>query len=107
MIDRARAQELDAQHRLPLRRRSSTSAHSRRRRVEVARGDVADCDVVFAGAPPALAAVVYGGAPLDLIEVEGDRALADRFVDLFPLPPKAALPSLLRRARAARLRRAP
>ena len=48
------------------------------------------CDVVFTAAPTALAAVVYGGAPLDSIGVEGDKALAKRFTTLFPLPPKVA-----------------
>ena len=41
-------------------------------------------------APSALGAVVYGGAPLDTIGVEGDKALAKRFTTLFPLPPKVA-----------------
>ena len=54
------------------------------------RGDVDGCDVAFAGEPATLAAVVYGGAPLDPSHVEGDLGLAERFVDLFELPPKAA-----------------
>ena len=48
------------------------------------------CDVVFTGPPSAVAAVIHGGAPFDLIRVEGDMALAERFVKLFPLPPKVA-----------------
>ena len=40
--------------------------------------------------PAQLAAVVYGGAPLESIGIEGDMALAKRFVTLFPLPPKVA-----------------
>jgi DNA-binding HxlR family transcriptional regulator len=56
----------------------------------VQRGEVDAADVVFTCAPTELAAVVYGGAPLDSIGVEGDKALAERFVTLFPLPPKAA-----------------
>jgi hypothetical protein len=35
-----------------------------------------------------LAAVVYAKQPLDLVGIEGDRALFQRFVDLFELPPK-------------------
>ena len=37
---------------------------------------------------------VYGGVPIEVLEsegalkIEGDRALAERFVTLFPLPPK-------------------
>jgi DNA-binding HxlR family transcriptional regulator len=58
--------------------------------IDVARGDPAHCDVIFNAAPTALAAVVYGGAPLDSISVEGDIGLAKRFTTLFPLPPKVA-----------------
>jgi hypothetical protein len=44
--------------------------------------------VTFTGLPSAVAGVIHGGAPFDMIEVEGDMALAKRFVTLFPLPPK-------------------
>lgn len=56
----------------------------------VARGDPSGCDTVLSGEPTTLAAVVYGGEPLDRMTVEGDRRLAARFVKLFDLPPKAA-----------------
>jgi DNA-binding HxlR family transcriptional regulator len=59
-------------------------------RLDVARGEVADCDVTFIGPPTAVVAVIHGGAPFDTIRVEGDRELARRFVQLFPLPPKVA-----------------
>lgn len=55
----------------------------------VARGDLEGCDVVFTGEPTMLAAVVYGGVPLDTMQVEGDRQLAERFISLFQLPSKA------------------
>ncbi|MEJ7926084.1 winged helix-turn-helix transcriptional regulator [Sphingobium sp. AN641] len=69
-------------------------------RAEIAQGDfvidrapVDGADVIFAGDQNGLAAVIYGGASFeavaDRLEVKGDRALADRFVTLFPLPPKA------------------
>jgi len=51
-------------------------------------------DVVFDTSPTGMAAVVYGHVPLAVAEAEGfltlagDRALAERFVTLFPLPPK-------------------
>jgi DNA-binding HxlR family transcriptional regulator len=63
-------------------------------RLEAARAPLDDARTVFVGAPPAVAAAVYGGQPLDalaqagMLAVEGDRALAERFVTLFPLPPK-------------------
>jgi hypothetical protein len=44
--------------------------------------------VVFTGSPSEIAAVIHGGAPFDLVRVEGDMGLAKRFVKLFPLPPK-------------------
>ena len=65
-------------------------ARLRKEKIKVARAPAAACDVVFTAAPTALAAVVYGGAPLDSIGIEGDIALAKRFTTLFPLPPKVA-----------------
>ena len=57
-------------------------------RLDVKRTKVENCDVTFSGTPSEIAAVIHGGAPFDLIRVEGDMALARRFVTLFPLPPK-------------------
>ena len=59
-------------------------------RLEVERREPVDCDVVFIGSPTAVAGVIHGGAPFDTIRVEGDPALAKRFVTLFPLPEKVA-----------------
>ncbi len=58
-------------------------------RLDVSRTAAQDCDVMFSGAPSDIAAVIHGGAPFELIKVEGDMTLARRFVTLFPLPPKA------------------
>ena len=58
-------------------------------RIEVARDDLSDADANITAEPTALAAVVYGGAPLDLIVIDGDGKLAKRFLGLFLLPPKA------------------
>lgn len=68
---------------------ASYIAKLRRGRLNVARRVINGCDVIFTAPPAALAGVVYGGAPLATIEVEGDQALAQRFVGLFPLPSKA------------------
>lgn len=57
-------------------------------RVDVERGPVRDCDVEFSGTPSEIAAVIHGGAPLEMIGVKGDMELAKRFRTLFPLPPK-------------------
>jgi len=59
-------------------------------RLHVERRAASDCDVVFAGEPSAVAAVIHGGAPFDTIRIEGDMALAKRFAKLFPLPEKVA-----------------
>lgn len=67
--------------------------------VDAARGDPTGADFAFAGAPRAVAGAVYGGVPLATLEqegalaIEGNRALAEKFVTLFPLPPKTALPA--------------
>lgn len=66
----------------------------------VARGDPEGADLIFTGLPAALAGAVYGGVPFDdlaaagMLEVKGDRTLADRFTTLFPLPEKVALPPM-------------
>lgn len=62
--------------------------------VEAERGEPDDVDCVFAATAPVVAAAVYGGVPLASLEAQsglrlrGDRAAAERFVTLFPLPPK-------------------
>ncbi|MFC4593334.1 winged helix-turn-helix transcriptional regulator [Sphingobium tyrosinilyticum] len=57
------------------------------------RGPAEGADAIISGDQNALAAVVYGGQQFDdmgsALQVEGDCALAKRFVSLFPLPPKA------------------
>jgi DNA-binding HxlR family transcriptional regulator len=57
-------------------------------RLDVERGEVTDCDLEFSGAPSDIAAVIHGGAPLEMIGVKGDMELAKRVRTLFPLPPK-------------------
>jgi DNA-binding HxlR family transcriptional regulator len=65
-------------------------------RVELARRDPSDADLILEGETAAIGAAVYGGVPIEALEAEGalkvsgDRALAARFVTMFPLPPKAA-----------------
>lgn len=65
-------------------------------RFENGRGESEGADVVFAGTPTGLAAFVYGGQPIDVLQdagmlkVEGDEEVAARFATLFPLPPKVA-----------------
>jgi DNA-binding HxlR family transcriptional regulator len=88
MLDQARAGDLSA--RLGFRfGEASYVATLHHGRLDVERGEIADCDVVFTAKPSGLAGVVYGGAPLDSIGVEGDIELAQRFVTFFPLPEKA------------------
>lgn len=56
--------------------------------LDVERGEVTGCNVEFSGEPSDIAAVIHGGAPLEMIGVKGDMELAKRFRTLFPLPPK-------------------
>lgn len=57
-------------------------------RVDIERTAAAGSDVIFAGSSNDVAGVIHGGAPFDTIGVEGDMAVARRFVTLFPLPAK-------------------
>ncbi len=64
--------------------------------LEIARGDADAPDIVLASDPTTLARVFYGKWPIAAAEaagalrIEGDRALAERFVTLFTLPAKIA-----------------
>lgn len=57
-------------------------------RLAVDRRDAVDCDVTFTGSPSAVAGVIHGGAPFEMIRIDGGMALARRFITLFPLPAK-------------------
>jgi len=61
-------------------------------RIEVRRGQADEGQALITGAPTSVAAVVYGGAPIGLLQVEGDEGLALRFLSLFTLPPKVETP---------------
>lgn len=56
--------------------------------IDVRRGQPDDVDVLITGEPGQMAGVLYGGAPLETVDIQGDIELAKRFVTLFPLPPK-------------------
>lgn len=59
-------------------------------RLDIERTSADNCDLLFSGSPSEIAAVIHGGAPFELIRIEGDLELAKRFVKLFPLPTKVA-----------------
>jgi DNA-binding HxlR family transcriptional regulator len=97
MLDPTRVEGIDA--RFGFRLGAETFiGHIADGRIELARGVPDGADVIFTGAPPVIAAAIYGGQALDALEsagelrIEGDRALAERFVTWFPLPPKAKQP---------------
>ena len=90
MISEKRARGFDA--RIGLRFGAETYlARVRKGRIKVTRGDLDAADAVIAAAPTALAAVVYGGAPVDTLAIAGDLALAKRFLTLFVLPSKVGI----------------
>jgi DNA-binding HxlR family transcriptional regulator len=61
--------------------------------IDIRRGNPEGADVLFMAEPGQIAGVLYGGAPLETVAIEGDMELAERFVTLFPLPPKAPVKS--------------
>ena len=87
MIDAKRARKFDAKIGFVFGK-DRYVAKLRKGRIKVAQGPVEDCDAIISAQPTALAAVVYGGAPLDMLGISGDRAVAEKFVTLFVLPPK-------------------
>jgi DNA-binding HxlR family transcriptional regulator len=98
MLDPERASGMDA--RIGFRLGEETFlAHLADGRIGIGRSALDGADLIFTGTPPVLAGAIYGGQPLEALEqagalqVEGDRALARRFVGLFPLPPKVSTPA--------------
>lgn len=94
MLDPARAGGIDAK--IGFRLGDETYlGHLQNGTIAIDRSALDRCDVVFMGEPAVIAAAIYGGQKLELLEefgglrIEGDRALAGRFITLFPLPPKA------------------
>lgn len=97
MLDTSKARGLDA--RIGFRIGEETYlGHLAEHGIDIQRAPVDGADAVFTGAAPLIAAAIYGGQPLATLEsagalqIEGDRALAQRFTSLFPLPPKADMP---------------
>jgi DNA-binding HxlR family transcriptional regulator len=88
MLEPERARGMDAKLGFRLGE-ASYVAHLHDGRIDVERRLIEDADVTFTAAPAMLAAVIYGGMPLETIGVEGDMEVAKRFITLFPLPPKA------------------
>ncbi len=93
MLDKVRAKEFDATIGFEVRGESFV-AELRDGQLPIRRGDPGGADLIFrAPAAPLLAAVFYGKVPVESVtgegvQVEGDRALRDRFIDLFHLPRK-------------------
>ena len=97
MFDPARAADFEAPVGLRLGR-ESFMVRVTGGEVAAERGEADGAEVVLSGPPPIVAAAVYGGQPLEALEaagllsIEGDRAVAERFVTFFPLPPKVEGP---------------
>lgn len=63
-------------------------ARVRKGRLKAGRGPVEEAGAVITAPPEAIAGVAYRGAPVETLSIEGDQALARRFLTLFTLPPK-------------------
>ncbi|WP_157027824.1 MULTISPECIES: helix-turn-helix domain-containing protein [Sphingomonas] len=93
MLDAGRAEGIDAQIGFRFGE-EEFRAHLADGAIPIRRGEAAGAELVFTTMPTVLAAAVYGGVPLAELEkagvlsIEGNRSLAERFVTLFPLPPK-------------------
>lgn len=57
--------------------------------VEVGRTERTDGDAVVTGDPESIGNVIYGGAPLDTVKIDGDPTAFARLRDIFQLPEKA------------------
>jgi DNA-binding HxlR family transcriptional regulator len=93
MFDAERARGMDARIGLRLGEESFL-VRIAEGKIRAVRGAATGTDLMLTGPAPVIAAAVYGGQKLEDLEaagvlrIEGDRALAERFVTLFPLPAK-------------------
>lgn len=62
----------------------------RDRTVQVGRTERKAGDATITGDPEAIGNVIYGGAPLDAVKIDGDASVVETLRDLFRLPEKAA-----------------
>ncbi len=96
MLDAERARGLDLSIGLRLGAESFV-ARLARGRITIARAETGPADLVFTGSASAVAAAIYGGQSFAELEdagalrVDGDRAKAQTFIGLFPLPTKASV----------------
>ncbi|GEO15498.1 transcriptional regulator [Microvirga aerophila] len=93
MFDARRAQGIEA--RIGFRLGDETFlGHVTPKSIGIIRGPLEGADVVFTGSAANIARAIYAGQPIDALEtdgvlqIEGNRAVAEQFVSLFPLPPK-------------------
>ena len=95
MLDPSRAGSLAATIGLRMDRESFVG-HLRDGALELVPGPTDRADTTFVAAPPILAGLIHAKLPIAPLEdagqltIEGDRALALRFIDLFTMPPKAS-----------------
>jgi alkyl sulfatase BDS1-like metallo-beta-lactamase superfamily hydrolase len=94
MLDKKRAENLEANIGLQLGD-DRFVARVARGDIAIQRGELQGLDATLTAEPTALVAVVYAGQSLAEAEasgavvIQGNRALAKRFLALFHLPPKA------------------
>ena len=58
-------------------------------RLEIGSGEVAGVDATITCTPDDMKPILYGGAPVETVQVDGDVEAAGRLVRMFSLPPKA------------------
>ena len=88
MIDRKKAKNFEARIGFRIGNESFVG-RLRKGRFKVARAEPEDVDFGFNCTGAQLAAVIYGGAPLESAGFEGDSDLARKFVSFYTLPQKA------------------
>ena len=64
-------------------------ARNKKGEVRIGRGVIDEPDLLIRGSPGEIAGYVYAGAPIESIDVDGDRKLAAKLPGLFPMPDKA------------------
>lgn len=91
MLSPAAAGDLAARIQLVMNDEPFFWVRNKQGEIGIGRGAVEGPDLIIRGSPSQIAAYVYAGAPLSSLDVEGDRKLAAKLPDFFPMPEKAQL----------------
>ena len=91
MISQEAAGDLKARIQLHMNGETFFWVRSKKGEIRIGRAEIEEPDLTIAGTPSEIAGYVYAGAPVSLLNINGDLKLAAKLPSFFPMPEKARL----------------